>query len=409
MAPEDMSGDHQLRMTYGAGPACLPIVTSSAEEETRCPGQNDGSKEDSTPSKTEIQSDGDAITYPEGGLRAWLVVFGSLCAMIASFGLMNSIGVFQEYLGSHQLKDHNAGTIGWIFGVYVFLSFFCGLQIGPVFDAKGPRLLVLSGSILIIAALMLLGICTKYWHFLIVFGFLGGIGTSLTMTPTFASIGHFFMVRRGRATGVAACGGSIGGIVFPLILQSLFPRVGFAWGTRVIGFISVVLLIVANLLIKSRLPPRKGAKVTPNLKILKDPIFFLTTCGVFLVEWGLFTPLTYISSYAVAHGKSQAFAYHLLAIFNAGSCFGRWIPGYFADKLGRFNTMILTITLCLTTTLAIWLPAGGSVAMMVTYAVLFGFASGSNISLTPVCVGQLCDTEVLGTYYATCYTIVSFG
>ena len=34
---------------------------------------------------------------------------------------------------------------------------------------------------------------------------------------------------------------------------------------------------------------------------------------------------------------------------------------------------------------------------------------GSNISLTPVCVGQLCDTEVFGRWYATCYTIVSIG
>ena len=36
-------------------------------------------------------------------------------------------------------------------------------------------------------------------------------------------------------------------------------------------------------------------------------------------------------------------------------------------------------------------------------------ASGSNISLTPVCVGQLCETEVFGRWYASLYTIVSFG
>ncbi|KAK5693347.1 hypothetical protein LTS12_028675, partial [Elasticomyces elasticus] len=40
---------------------------------------------------------------------------------------------------------------------------------------------------------------------------------------------------------------------------------------------------------------------------------------------------------------------------------------------------------------------------------IFGFASGSNISLTPVCVGQLCKTEHYGRYYASAYTVVSFG
>jgi len=79
------------------------------------------------------------------------------------------------------------------------------------------------------------------------------------------------------------------------------------------------------------------------------------------------------------------------------------------DRLGRFNTMILTVALCLLTTLALWLPAGASVPLMCLYAVLFGFSSGSNISLTPVCVGQLCRTESYGRYYATCYTVVSFG
>jgi MFS family permease len=47
--------------------------------------------------------------------------------------------------------------------------------------------------------------------------------------------------------------------------------------------------------------------------------------------------------------------------------------------------------------------------LTIVYALLFGFASGSNISLTPVCVGQLCATEEYGRYYATCYTLVAFG
>jgi MFS family permease len=71
--------------------------------------------------------------------------------------------------------------------------------------------------------------------------------------------------------------------------------------------------------------------------------------------------------------------------------------------------MIITITMCLITTLAFWLPANGSMALIIVYALVFGFASGSGISLTPVCVGQLCRVENYGRYYATCYTLVSFG
>jgi len=68
--------------------------------------------------------------------------------------------------------------------------------------------------------------------------------------------------------------------------------------------------------------------------------------------------------------------------------------------------MIVLTVICV---FGIWLPFGSNKAGLVIFAVVFGFATGSNISLTPVCVGQLCETKDYGRYYATCYTIVSFG
>src|SRR5258707_1145364 len=78
----------------------------------------------------------DSNTYPEGGLKAWLVVVGSFSGMLACFGYMNSIGVFQTYLSNNQLSSYSESSISWIFSIYCFISFFGGVQIGPVFDAK---------------------------------------------------------------------------------------------------------------------------------------------------------------------------------------------------------------------------------------------------------------------------------
>lgn len=341
--------------------------------------------------------------------------------MVASFGYMNTIGIYEAYLNTNQLSSYDQSTTGWVFSVYVFLSFFCGVQIGPIFDAKGPRLLVLSGTILLLLSIFLMGVCTEYWHFIIVFGILGGVGTSLIFTPAVSSIGHFFFTGRANATGIAAAGGSAGGIIFPLMLQSLFSTVGWAWATRIQGFIFLALLLVANLLIKSRLPPKPGGSIFPDFRIFKQPAFLLATIGTYFLEWGLFIPITYLASYALSTGAmSEAFSYQLIAIFNAGSCLGRWAPGYLADKFGRYNTMIGTVIGCMSSTFALWQPATvlaargtGSdntiLGLTVTYALIMGFSSGSNISLTPVCVGMLCDTEEYGRYYATCYTVVSFG
>ncbi|RHZ47198.1 MCT family MFS transporter [Aspergillus thermomutatus] len=358
-----------------------------------------------------VTTDADGNTYPEGGLEAWLVVFGSFMGLFASLGLVNTIGTFQAYLQDHQLKEYSPGNVGWIFGVYSFLTFFCGVQIGPVFDAKGPRFLVLAGSVLVVVMMIALGFCTKYWHFMLVIGVAGGTGASLIFTPAISAVGHFFNEKRGVATGLAATGGSVGGIVFPLVLETLFPKIGWAWATRVIALICLILVIGSCLLVKSRLPKKPASKenVLPDFRIFRDAKFAFTTAGIFFIEWGLFVPISYISSYALAHGVSTKLSYQMVAFLNVGSVLGRAIPGFIADFLGRFNTLIVTVALCLVCNACLWLPAGGNVPLMIVYCVIFGFASGSNISLTPVCVGQLCKIENYGRYYATAYTIVSFG
>ena len=380
------------------------------------------------------------VTYPEGGVRAWLVVFGSFMGTVACFGMLNTLGIFQAYLTTHQLSSYSEDTISWIFSLYTFLAFFCGVQIGPYFDANGPKLLVTMGGTLLVASMMLLGICKgilpspslrystadstdsvkEYYQFLIVFGILGGLGTSLVFTPSFASIGHFFLLRRGLATGIAAAGGSLGGVIFPLMLQRLFPLVGFAWATRILAFIFLFVCSLAIILIRSRLPPKAGSSVLPDFRIFGNKAFALTTAGVFFIEWGLFLPIAYLTVWGQESGSmTDAFAYQIMAIFNAASCFGRWIAGWVADKVGRYNSMLLTLFLCGFSSLAMWLPGTvlaisdpndpAILPLAILFSIIFGFASGSGISLVPVCVGQQCDTDEYGRYYATCYTLVSFS
>lgn len=398
---EEPANDSDIEKSEtGIWPLPLPTVLPSAKDAA------DLSRPDSHTSK-----DAYGNTYPEGGVDAWLCVLGSFCGLTAILGITNSLAVYQNYFVTHQLVDVPVGTVGWIFGLYTFIAFSGGIEIGPVFDAVGPRWLVFAGSLCTTAATLILGECQEFWHFMLTFGLLAGLGMSLVFTPAIASIGHYFLQRRGEATGIVATGGAFGGVMFPLILQALFPKIGFAWTTRVVSLINLVFLIAANLLIRSRLPKKRPSKenILPDFRIFRDPVFTLTTAGVFFGEWGLFVPLSYISSYAVANGVNEALAYQLLAIFNVGSLFGRWLPGYLADRVGRFNSMLLFSFLCLVCSVALWLPAKGSVPLLVIMCLAFGFASGSNISLTPVCVGQLCKTENYGRYYASAFTIVSFG
>lgn len=266
-------------------------VSSSEEEEEELEESEESSGGDNIhPSPTKSSSSSNNIDpheefYPEGGTRAWLVVLGSFSGMVAALGIMNTIGVYESYLARHQLASYSTASIGWILSIYVFLAFGAGLVIGPIFDVHGPRWLLFAGSILIILATFLLGVCTQYWHFILVFGILAGLGTALIFTPTIAAVGHFFYEKRGNATGLAAMGGAIGGIVFPLMLQDLFPKVGWGWATRIQGFVFVVLLVLANLLVRSRLPPKPNQSIMPDFMIFRQLNFALVTAGTFFMEW----------------------------------------------------------------------------------------------------------------------------
>lgn len=109
-------------------------------------------------SASQHKQDGES-EYPEGDLQAWLVVFGSWCALFAALGIMNTMGSYEQYITTHQLEDYTPSEVGWIFSMYAFLTFGGGIVIGPAFDKYGPRWLVLSGSFGVSTSMLLLGNC----------------------------------------------------------------------------------------------------------------------------------------------------------------------------------------------------------------------------------------------------------
>lgn len=75
--------------------------------------------------------------YPEGGLRAWLVVAGAACTLFATLGNTNTFGVFFIHYQTHQLSDKSPDTIAWIGSVQATLFFASGVVGGPLFDRFG--------------------------------------------------------------------------------------------------------------------------------------------------------------------------------------------------------------------------------------------------------------------------------
>lgn len=95
-------------------------------------------------------------------------------------GLLNTVGVLQAWVTEHQLHGYSESNIGWIFGAYAFFLYIGGAQVGtfslieaanirpdanllasgPIFDAHDIRVLIVPGSIGIVAAIMCMSVST---------------------------------------------------------------------------------------------------------------------------------------------------------------------------------------------------------------------------------------------------------
>ena len=101
------------------------------------------------------------VTYPEGGRDAWLVVLGAWCGLTASLGIYNTTGVFEAVISQAILPAESPSALGWLFSVYAFMFWVCGVQIGPTFDVIGPRALIIAGTVCTFVSMYSLSISTS--------------------------------------------------------------------------------------------------------------------------------------------------------------------------------------------------------------------------------------------------------
>ena len=356
--------------------------------------------------------------FPEGGLRAWLVVLGAYMILLPSFGFMVSIGTLQEYWTRNQLSVYTTRDIGWIPSVFVYLALGLGVLVGPIFDRYGHKMLLRVGGSLYVGMVFALAQCQQYWQFLLVLGFWGGICGACLTTTSLAVVGHWFKRRRGLAGGLAMAGSSTGGLVLPLILRVTLPKYGYAWAIRFLGFMFIGCMIIGNLLVKARLEPgvKRGVgaqswKRTLSLDLFGDWRFTLLTISLFGFELVLFGALGLLPTYARSNPDyPEDVSFYVISVMNGISTLGRFFPGLVSDIYGRFNVMAGMTALTLIFMLALWLPLGtSSLVGFYIFVGLFGFGTGTWMGLLPACIGQICPIEEFGRYYGTLYLVASLA
>lgn len=284
------------------------------------------------------------------------------------------------------------------------------------------------GSVGMVLAIMMASLCHEFYQFLLAQGILLGISMSLLTWPMVALVGKYVIKKRAAAMGVVIGGSSLGGVIWPIIIDRLLkkPGIGFPWTMRIVGFIMIPLLAFPCLV--CRLPPTSPAKnentsetaspvpektvdrKTEVLELLHKPSLQLLCLAMFFIYFGMFAPFFYTTSFAVEKGFSTSMAFYVVSIINGASFFGRVLPGIVADRFGKFNCCIIsTITAGI---IALCWSKVDSVAGLVIWSAAYGFSSGVSVykwrsrskltllqgilSLQQACATQVATLSTLG-------------
>lgn len=377
----------------------------------------------------------DTHEFPEGG-RGWLVIAGTWVIMAASFGLVSSYGVYQAYY-LEVFPSTPQSVLTLIGSLQPFMIYSSGIPAVALIRRYGAQVVVALSGALLVLSLMMIPLCKQVWQLFLAQGVLFGFGSGLGVFVSYSVPQQWFKRRRALAVGLAASGSSVGGLAWPIVLQALQNRVGFAWTNRIMGFIFIPMMIFAAFAMKERsmTAPSAGGgadaeqavtevinvgeqekavvsmleeaptPAAPPLrsrrgKYLRNPFGFIdwsvindfhfglilaTNALVFL---GFFPGLFFLPSFVKRIDTSHTISKYALTICNSASVAGRIVPGFMGDRIGRLNTLIPSILLVGVCQFAFWLPARGD-ALIVLFAITYGYSTGAIVSLFPACLGQL--------------------
>ncbi|KAL9091447.1 MAG: hypothetical protein Q9165_004833 [Trypethelium subeluteriae] len=282
---------------------------------------------------------------PDGGVLAWTQAIMAHLVIFNTWGYIASFGVFQTYYTT--TLGHPASDISWVGSVQIFLLFFIGTFSGRAIDGGLFHHVFIAGFIIQLFGVFMTSLSTKYWQLFLAQGVCTGIANGLQFCPTMSLVSTYFSKKRAFAMGVAATGSATGGLVFPAIVRSLLPQIGFAWTVRVLGFVMLGLGALYTSTLRTRLPPRKSGPLV-EWSAFREPTYVLSVFGIFLAFWSLYFAFYYVGAYGRnIIGIPYEESISLLLIMNGVGIPARLIPNYFADR--TFGPLNMVIPYCFLT------------------------------------------------------------
>lgn len=270
---------------------------------------------------------------------------------------------------------------------------------GVLVDRFGPRRVILASMALMATGTALVSRVDRAWQFIALYGVVAAVGyTGCGILPVSVHVSRWFPAERGFVSAVAACGFSLGHLVFTQLAARTSQAIG--WRHTYLAMAAVLAASWAVLVRWLRDPPptpasaaaprAAEARLADSLdrpRALRTGAFWALTGGLVGCGFTDFLMTTHLAPHALDLGLGAGVAANAVSLWAGANIVGILAAGTVAARLGARAALVLTYGL--RAGALFYLPLVRDPWQLYLFAALFGATFFTTAPLSSTLVGQL--------------------
>jgi MFS family permease len=335
----------------------------------------------------------------------WVIVAaGGLLGCVA-IGAMFSLPVFllpiARSTGWSVTGISTAMTIGFLAMSLTSMAW------GTLSDKWGPRLVVLTGSVVLAASLAVASRVTSLLQFQVIFGVFVGAAAAAIFAPMMACVTGWFETQRSLAVSLVSAGMGMAPVTMSPFAAWLVSK--HDWRTSMLVIAGVVAAVMIPISFLVRRPPALKAESTPASapmgeaapeemsrgQAIRSPQFIILCLTNFFCCATHSGPIFHTVSYAIACGIPMIAAVSIYSVEGLAGLGGRLVFGVLGDKLGAKRVLVAGLLLQAIGALGYYFVR--ELAAFYAAAAVFGFIYAGVMPLYAVLARENFPLRMMGT------------
>jgi MFS family permease len=286
--------------------------------------------------------------------------------------------------------------------------------LGAMMDRVPLRRIMLTGAFFLVAGYFALSFVTAFWQVLAVFAlFMAPAQLSAGTMASTVLLSRWFSAMRGKAIGLALTGISLGGFIYPIVVQALLDHYDWRTALRLFAVVLALVMVPCVLLVVNR-PADVGlhpdgfdsepehadaeahaAAGMTTRRILSDPTFWMIAVILAIFFSGMRGLVTNIAPLAADEGVDATLVAWVLSLYSVAGVCAKLGFAWLADRVDP-RKLLLVAMIGAAIAHACLVMADQGFATIAAGAIIMGLFGGTMLPMQAFLVPRIFGRNVVG-------------